>query len=314
MRIKYFGIPIFSALILLCTACTTLTTRVENEPGRETHYEDPDTPGKVKVVDIESQDIISLTDKMMRDILANPFWVTKVSPGEKMLSPRIIVDKECFKNQGASDLNLNMITDRLRVELTRAAKGRMVFLARHLAIMVEKERVLKDQGIVTQDDSSKKSLPLGADYRLCGNITTLDKISGDKMSRFTQITMEFVNLTTGVISWSGIYSFRKVGERPENIDRGLDIQIWTDQSIYRVGENLYVHFRSSADCYLYMYHQSADGNTQLIFPNLYGDSNFIRGGQIYTIPNDSYGFNFTVSPPVGLENIKVMATTRPEHA
>ena len=68
--------------------------------------------------------------------------------------------------------------------------------------------------------------------------------------------MEFVNLTTGEIAWSGIYSFRKVGEGPENIERELDIQIWTDKSIYRVGENLYVHFRSSVDCYLYLYHQS----------------------------------------------------------
>jgi hypothetical protein len=207
-----------------------------------------------------------------------------------------------------------MITDRLRVELNRAANGRMVFLARHLADMVEKERLLKDQGIVTQDESSKGSLPLGADYRLCGNITTLDKISGDTMSRFTQITMEFVNLVTGEISWSGIYSFRKVGERPENIERDLDIQVWTDKGIYRVDENLFVHFRSSVDCYLYLYHQSADGNTRLIFPNFYGDSNFIRGGQIYTIPDDSYGFNFTVSLPLGLESIKVLATTKPEQA
>ena len=111
-----------------------------------------------------------MCDRMMRDILANPFWVT--SPDAP--SPRLIIDDRYFKHDGASDINLHMITDRMRVALNRAANGRLIFLARELAGAVEQERMLKREGVVSHGAATGSDLPLGADYMLCGNITTLD--------------------------------------------------------------------------------------------------------------------------------------------
>ncbi len=305
--ILFFSLIIASLLLPFIGCQSSQTTRVENKPSlRQSVYEDETTPGEISDVGFESQDIVSMADRMMRDILANPFWRKSGGSNDQTPSPRLIIDSTCFTNEGTNPINLNMITDRIGVELNRAAKGRMIFLARELIQAVEKERTLKRQGVISHGAVTGSDLPMGADYKLCGNITTLDKISGDRISSFTQVAMKIVDLETAVIDWSGIYAFRKVGPNP------LSIQVWTDKNTYRVGDKLIIHFKSNKDCYLYLYHLSADGETSLIFPNNLHSDNHVLAGRHYSIPDENYSFDFTVSPPLGLERIKVLATTSPE--
>jgi len=127
-------------LVQLCfltavIACHTIqTTRVDNTPSeRQSVYEDLKTPGAIQGVGIESQDIASMTDKMMRDMLATP------SLTNRSIAPRVIIDAEYFVNESSSTINKKMITERLMVNLNRASSGRMVFLERaafgvHLAL------------------------------------------------------------------------------------------------------------------------------------------------------------------------------------
>lgn len=194
-----------TVVLFLFSGCATTTTRIDNTPGRPTVYEDIGSPGRVAGIGIESQDIVSMTDKMMRDMLA-----TRALSG-RQVPPRIIVDAEYFRNEGASRINKNLITDRLRSELNRAAAGRLIFVGRHYADMVEKEKMLKKEGVVGSEAGEGSAKPHGADYRLGGRIATLDSLSPNtgQKSRFHQITFEVVDLGTGIIVWSNTYSFRK---------------------------------------------------------------------------------------------------------
>jgi len=260
---------------------------------------------------------------MMRNILASPFWIRD----KDSKPPRIIIDSGCFTNEGSSEININMLTDRLRAELNHSAQGRMLFLARQLADIIENEQTLKKVGMVDRGTKTSSGVPFGADYRLCGNITTLDKIAGDKMSRFTQIAFEIVDLESGALVWSDVSSFKKIGDIPvqvaqyhSSVNQSKDhstihsnkgVQIWTDNRVYRIGERLRIHFKSDWDCYVFFYLETADGQTSLLFPNQYDDNNFIHAGRMYTIPNSNYGFELTIAPPLGVERIKVLATTDP---
>lgn len=202
--------------VLLCSftaACATEPTYpisshpVDNSPGRGTLLEDPGTPGRVAGIGIESQDVISMTDKMVRDMLATPIL------SDRKVPPRIIIDAEYFKNEGSSRINKNMITDRLRVELSRAAEGKMVFAGRHYSDMVARERSLKRDGVSPVDSGTTglTATTLGGDFRLGGRITTLDAVNSvtGVTSRTHQIIFEMVELETGRIVWSGIYEFKK---------------------------------------------------------------------------------------------------------
>lgn len=191
--------------LAIFSGCATYTTGVINAPGRPTIYEDPGTVGEVAGIGIESQDIMGMTDEMVRDMLANPILAGRP------VSPRVIIDSEYFTNEGSTRLNKNLITDRLRVGLNRAANGRMLFIGRHFADMVEKERTLKRQGELTQGTIGSAQAQAGADFRLGGRIATQDSVSKGSgvTSRYHLITFEMVDLETGIIVWNGMYEFKK---------------------------------------------------------------------------------------------------------
>lgn len=189
------GFPLAIGLLLLGGCATYSASTIENAPGSATVYEDPNSTGQLAGVGIESQDIRAMTDKMMRDMLTNPSLAGAKTP------PKVIIDAEFFRNESSSRINKNIITDRLRVDLNRAAQGRMVFVGRHYEGMVKEETAYKGRGA---------SL-LSGDYRLGGRITTLDQINPTtgRTSRYHQIIFEMVDLNNSAIVWTGIYDFRK---------------------------------------------------------------------------------------------------------
>jgi PBP1b-binding outer membrane lipoprotein LpoB len=200
-------LPQLSAVLLAGLALAACQS-VDNTAGRQTVYIDPGSMGPVKGVGIESQDVIGMTDQMMRDMLAQPRLANAQS------APNVIIDSEYFHNESSSRLNKNSITDRLRVGLNRAAAGRMNFVGRHYADMVTKERELKRQGVVDKATLPPAHAPKGGDYRLGGRITSLDARDPKTgtQQRYHQIVFEMVDLETSEIVWSGIYEFAKAAQ------------------------------------------------------------------------------------------------------
>jgi penicillin-binding protein activator len=194
---------IISGIVISCR--TTYKPTIDNSPGRATVYEDPGTVGRTQGIGIESQDIVSMTDKMMRDMFANPTLAAYSNP------PRVIIDAAYFKNEGSQRINKNIIVDRLREGLVRAAAGRMVFIARHAAEMIELEKELKKQGVVDEGTIPSTDKTAGGDFRLIGSIKDLNQVDTRTgvTSRYVQITFEMVDLDKGFIVWGGLYEFKK---------------------------------------------------------------------------------------------------------
>lgn len=182
--------------------------QVDNTAGTPTTYVDPGTAGPVRGVGIESQDIVSMTDQMMRDMLTQPRLASASVP------PTVIIDSEYFYNESAARINKNMITDRLRVSLNRSAQGRMQFVGRQYADMVQQERKLKRKGVTDKGSLPTAMAQKGADYRLGGRISSLDARDPrtGMISRYNQITFEMIDLETSEIIWSGIYEFSKAAQ------------------------------------------------------------------------------------------------------
>lgn len=195
-----------AAAAFALSGCVTVNSGLDNSAGRKTVYADAaTTSSKVAGVGVESQDVISMTDQMMRDILATPEIAGRAK------APRIIIDSAYFANDSSSRINKNAITDRLRVELNRSAAGRMVFLGRHYGDMVAKERELKREGGADAGTIRSTKAQAGADFRLGGRIVSMDAAStkNGTVSRYHQITFELIDLEYGNIAWSGLYEFKK---------------------------------------------------------------------------------------------------------
>ena len=192
------------AAVLALSGCAT--PNLNNSAGSRVVYQDVSTTStQVAGVGMEAQDIVSSTDKMVRDILSNPAIAGRTTP------PRIIIDSEYFANDSSSRVNKNLITDRLRIELYRAAQGRLVFVARHYGDMVSKEREAKRSGETDRGTIRSTKAKAGADFRLGGRITSLDANSSrtGTLSRYHQISFELIDLEYETIAWSGLFEFKK---------------------------------------------------------------------------------------------------------
>lgn len=201
-------ITILSFTLVFLSGCKNTQT-IDNSAGRTTVYEDVSSrSSQVSGIGVESQDIVSMTDQMMRDMLQNPTLMNG------SVAPRVIIDSEYMVNESTSRINKNMLTDRMRINLNRASNGRLVFVGRHFSNMVDKERELKRSGIVDGGTIRTTQATAGADFRIGGRITSLDSLDTNTQlkSRYHQITFEMLDLELGTIVWSGIYEFKKTAQ------------------------------------------------------------------------------------------------------
>ena len=203
---SYMRAPLAAAALVLVAGCET--PGVVNAPGTPTSYQDVGTAGLGGGVGIESQDIVSMTDEIMRDMLTN----RKLAAADT--TPRVILDSRFFKNQSSQRINKELIVSRLRIGLQNASKGRMLFVGREFAEMIEQERALKRDGKVDVGTTGMTKATAGADYRLAGSINTLDARNAQSglVERYNQIVFEMIDLEYGTVIWSGLYEFKKIGQ------------------------------------------------------------------------------------------------------
>lgn len=194
---------ILAALAALAAEPAAAQRRPADAKG--TVYRDVTSPSGVRGVGTESQDIVSMSDQMTRDLLTLPKLMNAPTP------PRVIVDSAAFRNESSEIIDKSMITDQIRVALNRSSGGRIMFIGREYADVIAMERELKDAGQVDIGTTGRTRAQAGADYRLVGRIGTRDAIdtaTGLK-SRFSQYTFELLDLEYGAIVWSNIYQFKK---------------------------------------------------------------------------------------------------------
>lgn len=196
---------LFFSFVLATGGCMSTP---KNASGKNAHYVKPDQESEISGVGIDSRDIALMTGKMMQDILEAAVFLQAKTP------PKVIIDAKYFKNEGSSRIDKNLITDKLRTGLNRAAAGKMIFIGREYLEMLMQELALKQSGITSGKDEKTEPQVYAADYRLGGRISTLDKVNpkAGTFSRYHQILFEMIDLKTGAIVWSDAYDFKKVAQ------------------------------------------------------------------------------------------------------
>ncbi len=194
--------------LTLLSGCAETKNTTVDLPGRKTHYVSKDQVAPIKGVGADFRDVTSMTDRMVRDMLATPEIAARVKPA------KVIIDSEYFTNQSTNRLDKDMITMKLKSQLRRSARGRIRFVSRDRINMVEKERNLKRQGIVDTANNRLAKKTFGADYRLAGRIMTMDQVaaSSGTQVRASVFYFEMIDLETGETIWDNTYEFEKVSQ------------------------------------------------------------------------------------------------------
>lgn len=198
------------ALLLVLSGCaTSLGAGGSGGTGYvRAAYTDPgQTVQGVSGLGFESQDIRAMTDQMVRDLLAMPQF------GNAARSPRVIIDDTRFVNESNQIVNLNLLLDRLRIELMRAAGGRILFVSRQNVDLVQEEKALKAAGAVDAGGTNPRDAMAGADFRLIGKITSQSTASNSSgvRSNYYQFSFEMLDLNTSYSVWGNLYDLKKYG-------------------------------------------------------------------------------------------------------
>jgi PBP1b-binding outer membrane lipoprotein LpoB len=176
---------------------------VKNPSGVPVTRMNPDEQGFVAGTGVESQDLVAVTDKMARSILAIP----EIAAAPK--APIVVLDP--VVNNTRFPINKDIFLTRIRTELNSKTRGKVQFLARDRMAALEKERNLKREGAVTSTTDPKVQEFKGADYFLTGELQGMSTRTKAGTSDYVLYAFQLIDARTSAIVWEDAAEVKKQG-------------------------------------------------------------------------------------------------------
>jgi len=188
-------------IAILVSGCAS--TGVKNPSGVNVTQMRPDEQGFVAGTGVESQDLVGVTDKMAREILAVKQIANAQTPPHIVLDPVV--------NETRFPINKDIFLTRIRSELNKKSMGKVTFLARDRMAALEKERNLKREGAVTASSDPGKQEFLGANYFLTGVLEGLSTRAKAGTSDYILYAFQLIDARTSAIVWEDNAEIKKQG-------------------------------------------------------------------------------------------------------
>jgi len=178
---------------------------VKNPSGVSVTEMRPEERGFVAGTGIESQDIVTVAEKMARAIVGVP----EIANFQTM--PRVVLLP--VKNETRFPINKDIFLQEIMSLLNERANGKVRFLARDRMADLERERELKQTGQVTTTAATDltRSQFKGADFMLTGKLMSQTTKTSAGTSDYVLYTFELIDPNTSEIIWQGRHNIKKQG-------------------------------------------------------------------------------------------------------
>ena len=196
--LRSLAITAATAAAALIAGCAS---GVQNPSGVPVTRLNSDEQGFVAGTGVESQDLVAVTDKMARSILATPEILKAQGVPRVVLLP--------VENQTRFAINKDIFLDRIRAQLNSKAQGKVRILARDRMEALEKERELKRTGQVTASSDPNVQEFKGADFFLTGKLAGLTTKARAGTSDYILYTFQLIDVRTSAIVWGGDDEIKK---------------------------------------------------------------------------------------------------------
>jgi hypothetical protein len=136
----------------------------------------------------------------------------------------------------------------------------------------------------------------------------VDLIEVIKMNRrilSTAILILAISVTSVVAASNRV---SPLGIQPSPTPSPLSVSIWTDKTVYVIGDQARIYLTLSQTAYVYILDFQPDGIVRQIFPNAYSQNNHLSAGT-HTLPDGPY--RFVVAPPIGEESLQAIVSATP---
>jgi len=182
--------------ILICTACNAPVTTYGNSQKAETVN-----------TDFGSTDLQMIAETMVGSLLESNRL--EPDPAEPNKAPLVTVDR--ITNNTSEHIDTKSITDKIRTSLIKSGKVRFSAATEAMGALQSQYR----QQAVFADAATAKTAGkhAGAKYMLRGDISSIVKSQGRTKDVYYKLTLNLVDLESGLIDWADEKEIRKESVR-----------------------------------------------------------------------------------------------------
>ncbi len=190
----------FAPLLILAAALLLGACKKDSFNIRDV---DPGQAGRVRSLGPESQDVLRVSELMMRSLSADP------AISEAAVPPTIVMLP--MENNTRFPFNSGTFTTRLQALLNRDSKGQMRFVDRGIYEDILRERQGKREGEFDYDPERRTLATAGADYFLKGYVEGLSAASREGMAEYAVYSFSLVDSETGIVLWQDLFDVKREG-------------------------------------------------------------------------------------------------------
>ncbi|MSR64241.1 MAG: penicillin-binding protein activator LpoB [Verrucomicrobiae bacterium] len=172
----------------------------DKHAGKPAVQMDPSEHGFVAGTGVESQDLVQVSDKMARSIIATPQIANAKNPPTIGLLP--------VENNTRFPIQKDIFNKRIKALLNSKCAGKVTFVARDRIDALKKEKSMKAAGEVT--NTGEKPL-LGVDFFLTGELTGLSSASSAGRSDYVLYTFRLIDAENSAEVWEDMDEIKKQG-------------------------------------------------------------------------------------------------------
>ena len=166
--------------------------------AKRVDYGDP-TAAETLTVDFGSTDLQMIGERMVQSLLASSVVQERHRP---------VIQVSRVRNKTDEHIDTKSITDKIRTTLVQS--GKVQFVAGDVRDEVIRELEYQaGSGYVDPESRTRIGQLVGADYLLMGEITSIRKKSGRQTDLYFKVTLNLVELETGLIRWAEENEIRK---------------------------------------------------------------------------------------------------------
>lgn len=192
-------------LLLVWLMAAGCASGVRNPSGIPVTEMRADERGFVAGTGIESQDIVTVTDRMARGLMGLDRIVNAVEP------PRVVL--EPILNETRFPVNKDLFLTRIQTQLTAKSQGKVIFLARERMNALQREAEMQRTGqvVATPGRDPRVVEFRGADYFLTGKLQGLATRTRAGTSDYVLYTFQLIDARTSEIIWAGDHEIKRQG-------------------------------------------------------------------------------------------------------
>lgn len=163
----------------------------------------PDQPGFVSGTGVESQDLVSISDRMAKAILGVP------EIARAKTAPHVVLDPVVNNTRFPIDKDIFLI--RIRTQLNSRSMGKVRFLDRDTMRALERERDIRLASERASGDTPPAAGFRGADFVLSGKLDGISTRTSQGTSDYILYSFRLTDARTSEIVWEDTAEIKKQG-------------------------------------------------------------------------------------------------------